>query len=151
MFETMAVGRLSVRRVRVRTIALLGLLCALGSPAPASGESQTPRSTTSAQCENARTTAAMRDCELLRYRQADAAMTAAYEALLGRLDQTRQAKLRRAQRAWLKFRDAEADLQADAARGGTLAPLLRTSALADLTESRREQLLKDVKGLGRQP
>jgi len=93
----------------------------------------------------------MRECELERYKQADAAMTAAYEALMGQLDQTGKAKLRSAQRAWIKFRDAESDLQADAARGGTLAPVIRTSALADLTESRRDQLLRDTKELGRKP
>jgi uncharacterized protein YecT (DUF1311 family) len=93
----------------------------------------------------------MRECELRRLHQADAAMTAAYEALMGQLDQTGQAKLRLAQRAWLEFRDAEADLRADVARGGTLAPLIRTSVLADLTESRRQQLVRDAKELGRQP
>ena len=91
----------------------------------------------------------MRQCELLRYQQAEAGMTAAYQALMTRLDQTGQAKLRRAQGAWLKFRDAEADFQADSARGGTLAPLIRTSVLADLTEARRVQLLKYAKEVGR--
>jgi len=99
-------------------------------------------STSSAACEDAQTTAAMRACENARYRKADAAMTAEYQALLSRLDAAGQAKLRAAQGAWLKFRDAEASFQADMARGGTLAPLLRTSTLADLTESRLHQLAK---------
>ncbi len=123
---------------------LLALLC-LGSPAPGASSSQAPDAVRSAQCEHAQTTAAMRECELSRYKQADAAMTAAYRALLSKLDRTGQAKLRSAQVAWLKFRDAEADFQADSARGGSLAPLIRTSVLADLTESRQLQLLKGAK------
>ncbi|HXJ78222.1 MAG TPA: lysozyme inhibitor LprI family protein [Candidatus Methylomirabilis sp.] len=141
--------RASSRSAAVLAFSLLGLLCALGWPAHASAEDQPPRSATTARCENAQTTAAMRECELRRYQQADIEMTAAYQALMGQLDQIGRTKLRQAQRAWVKYRDAEADLQADAARGGTLAPLIRASALADLTESRREQLRKDTKGLVR--
>jgi len=146
----MAGGRSEFRRPHVPTVALLALLCSLGPLPPSSGESQEPRPT-SAKCENALTTAAMRQCEQLRYQQADAAMTAAYQALMDKLDPTGRVKLRLAQRAWVKFRDAEADFQADSARGGTLAPLIRTSVLADLTESRRLQLLKEAKEQGRQP
>ncbi len=91
----------------------------------------------------------MRECELSRYKQADAEMTAAYDALMSKLDQKGQGKLRTVQGAWLKFRAAEADFQADSARGGTLAPLIRTSVLADLTESRRQQLLKEAEELRR--
>jgi uncharacterized protein YecT (DUF1311 family) len=132
----------------IPAIPLLALLSSLGLPAHTSSASPGQNSTSSAQCEHAQTTAAMRECELSRYKQADAGMTAAYQALMGKLDQTGQAKLRNAQRAWLKFRDAEADFQADSARGGTLAPLIRTSVLADLTESRRQQLLKEAKEPG---
>lgn len=145
----MATGHVHVRLVRLPAVAFLALLCALGPPAPAPAASQDPGSTTSAQCANAQTTAAMRQCELLRYQQAEAGMASAYQALMTRLDQTGQAKLRLTQGAWLKFRDAEADFQADSARGGTLAPLIRTSVLADLTEARRVQLLKDAKEVGR--
>jgi uncharacterized protein YecT (DUF1311 family) len=51
-------------------------------------------------------------------------------------------KLRNAQQAWLRFRAAEADYQADAARDGTLAPLIAASVQADLTEARRKELEK---------
>jgi uncharacterized protein YecT (DUF1311 family) len=112
--------------------------------------SQEPHPTGSVHCEQAQTTAAMRECELSRYKRADGEMTAAYHALMSKLDRKGQGKLRTAQSAWLKFRDAEADFQADAARGGTLAPLIRTSVLADLTESRRQQLSTEAKDQHRQ-
>jgi uncharacterized protein YecT (DUF1311 family) len=69
-------------------------------------------------------------------------MNAAYRRLNAKLDARGREKLHAAQQAWLKFRDAEADYQADAARNGTLAPLLAASAQADLTEARRKELEK---------
>jgi uncharacterized protein YecT (DUF1311 family) len=93
-----------------------------------------------AACENARSTAVMRECEIGRLKRAEAAMNAAYRSLSAKLDPRGQAKLRAAQQSWLQFRAAEADYQADAARDGTLAPLIAASVQADLTESRRKAL-----------
>ena len=117
--------------------ALAAALCplpwgpALGQPAAES-----------AACENARSTAAMRECEIARLKRADEGMNAAYRNLRAKLDARGREKLRAAQQAWLKFRDAEAAYQADAARDGTLAPLLAASVQADLTEARRKELEK---------
>jgi uncharacterized protein YecT (DUF1311 family) len=93
-------------------------------------------------CENASSTAAMRQCEIARLKLADAGMNAAYRALSAKLDQRGQEKLRTAQEAWLKYRTAEAEYQADAARDGTLAPLIAASTQADMTEARRKELEK---------
>ena len=127
---------------RKATGAVWFVVVLLGVPGGAS--SQEPRSTRNVQCEDVQTTAAMRECENSRYQRADEKMNAAYRDLMSRLDAPGKAKLRRAQQAWIKFRDAEAAFRADAARGGTLAPLIRTSVLADMTESRGEQLSKQA-------
>jgi uncharacterized protein YecT (DUF1311 family) len=74
-------------------------------------------------------------------------MNAAYRSVSAKLDERGQAKLRAAQEAWLKFRTAEADYEADAARDGTLAPLIAASVQADLTESRRKDLEKSAREL----
>lgn len=117
--------------------ALGAPLCLLLCP-PALGQSAAE----SATCENATSTAAMRECEIARLKRADAGMNAAYRSLQAKLDQRGKDKLRAAQQAWIRFRDAEADYQADAARDGTLAPLLAASVQADLTEARRRELEK---------
>jgi uncharacterized protein YecT (DUF1311 family) len=93
-----------------------------------------------AACKDAQSTAAMRECENQRLKRAEAGMDAAYQKLHAKLDEQGRAKLRAAQQAWLRYRAAEADLQADAARDGTLAPLIATSVRADLTEARRKEL-----------
>jgi len=52
-------------------------------------------------------------------------------------------KLRVAQNAWVRFRDANADFQASLAEGGTMAPLLRIGTLVEMTEARTEELRKE--------
>jgi uncharacterized protein YecT (DUF1311 family) len=124
-----------------RSLAIVALCGLLAAPAQALSQSAAEKSA----CENARSTAAMRECEIDRLKRADAGMDAAYRRLGAKLDQKGQAKLRAAQEAWLKFRAAEADYQADAARDGTLAPLIAASVQADLTEARRKELEKAVR------
>ncbi|MBE0619066.1 MAG: DUF1311 domain-containing protein [Burkholderiales bacterium] len=129
--------------MRLLAIAIFSLF--LAAPAPALAHGQNVGA--SVACENAQNTAAMRACENARLRRATEAMDAAYQALSARLDARGQAKLRAAQQAWLKFRAAEADYQADVARDGTLAPLIGASVQADLTEARGKDLDKAAREL----
>lgn len=122
----------------MRAVLILALGWLLGAPASVLSQSAAVNS----DCENARSTAAMRECEIGRLKRADEAMSAAYRSLQAKLDQRGREKLRDAQRAWLKFRAAEAAYQADAARDGTLAPLIAASVQADLTEARGRELEK---------
>lgn len=120
----------------MRSLPILALCWLLGASGQVLGQA------TVVACDNAQTTAAMRECEIGRLKRADAGMNAAYQRLNARLDRRGREKLRAAQQAWLKFRAAEADYQADSARGGTLAPLIAVSVQADLTEARRKELEK---------
>jgi len=75
------------------------------------------------------------------FRKADAQLNAIYGKAKAALDAEAQEKLKVAQRAWITFRDAEADLQADAtARGGTMAPCINYGVRQQLTEARIEDL-----------
>ena len=75
------------------------------------------------------------------FRKADTQLNAIYGKVKAALDAEAQEKLKVAQRAWITFRDAEADLQADAtARGGTMAPCLYNGVRQQLTETRIEEL-----------
>jgi uncharacterized protein YecT (DUF1311 family) len=86
----------------------------------------------------------MRTCENARYHKADEELNMVYQKLIRTLNDSQRGKLRLAQRAWLQFREAEAEFQASQAEGGTLAPLLKVSALADMTESRTGELRKEM-------
>jgi uncharacterized protein YecT (DUF1311 family) len=76
------------------------------------------------------------------FEKADAALNKIYAQVLTKLDKEGQGKLKAAQRAWVAFRDAQADLDADYMRGGSAAPLLHSGSLAGTTR-RRIQDLKD--------
>jgi uncharacterized protein YecT (DUF1311 family) len=127
----------------MRSLVIVALCALLAAPAQVLGQSAAE----SAACENARSTAAMRACEIARLKRAAAGMDMAYRTLSAKLDQRGREKLRAAQEAWLKFRAAEADYQADSVRDGTLAPLIAASVQADMTESRRNDLEKAARDL----
>jgi len=75
------------------------------------------------------------------YEKADAELNRAYKKLMADLDQEAQAKLKTAQRAWIAFRDAQAEFDADAeARGGSMYPLIYYTALERFTRERIKQL-----------
>ncbi len=95
-------------------------------------------------CGSAKTTADMRSCENIRYQKAQQDLNAVYEKLLNKLDAIGKAKLRAAQAAWLQFRKANADFSADAARGGTMAPLIAITVLTEMTQARTADLKKSL-------
>lgn len=86
----------------------------------------------------------MRTCEASRYATAQQELNAAYQGLMEHLDQGQKEKLRMTQRAWLRFRDANADFQASIVQGGTLAPLVRISSLTEMTKARAQELKKEA-------
>src|SRR5215470_10247784 len=62
--------------------------------------------------------------------KADTELNKTYEALLKKLpDAESKEKVKQSQRAWLAFRDAEAEFEG---RGGTMAPTLRYATKTDL-------------------
>jgi uncharacterized protein YecT (DUF1311 family) len=96
------------------------------------------------ECQNATTSSAMRACENRRYADAQHELDTAYQDLLRHLDERQRQKLRVAERAWLRFRDTNAEFQASLAQGGTLGPLLKTGSLTEMTQARAMELKKAV-------
>jgi uncharacterized protein YecT (DUF1311 family) len=80
-----------------------------------------------------------------RFKRADRRLNAAYQKLLARADATGKAKLRKAQRAWLAFRDAECEWAADEMRGGSGAAPIYAGVRARLTEERAADLERNVR------
>lgn len=115
-------------------IALAGAPLWMGTP---QGRAELP-------CSSASTTAAMRACEDSRYTKAQQDLQAAYTQLARQLDPAARARLNAAESAWTRFRDANAAFEAGAASGGSLAPLLRVTTLAEMTEARAAELKKSL-------
>jgi uncharacterized protein YecT (DUF1311 family) len=96
-------------------------------------------------CDEATTTAQMESCADARYRASVQDLAGVLAQLNQKLDVIGRERLSKAQVAWMLFRDANADFLADVARGGTLAPVIRKAALADMTEARSKELRKTLR------
>ncbi|MFL6230794.1 MAG: lysozyme inhibitor LprI family protein [Pyrinomonadaceae bacterium] len=122
------------------------LCCALvACPASHVASAQTKKPAKAADpCPEAHTQLDMNECADRQYRKADAELNRVYQELMrasGGSDQ----KLKAAQLAWLKFRDAECDYQAAFNEGGSMQPMTYSFCLADVTASRTKQLRETLK------
>ncbi|MCJ8055234.1 lysozyme inhibitor LprI family protein [Shinella curvata] len=104
-------------------------------------------------CENAMTQMEMNICADRDYKDADVALNAAYKKALSAARETDDDvrdlgenyvgavdALKRAQRAWIGYRDGQCEFAGFGARGGSMEPLLVSSCLADLTRKRTDEL-----------
>ncbi len=88
----------------------------------------------------AQTQAEMNESAAKEAAAADQELNAVYKKVLASQDEEGTALLRKSQRAWLAYRDAEAAFSADLFRGGSLAPMQYSETLATLTRERTAQL-----------
>ena len=84
----------------------------------------------------------------VEFAMADKELNEVYAKVLGVLDDGSKEKLKKSQRAWVAYRDAEADFSADAeARGGSMWPMIHEGTRARLTKERvrslKELLIED--------
>ena len=94
---------------------------------------------------HAQSMAEMKDQAHARYQKADKAMNAAYKLLMTVLDEEGKKRLRKSQRAWLTFRDTQANFDCHHFAGGSAEGLERIGSLDLLTQTRTKRLLADYK------
>ena len=83
------------------------------------------------------------------FETADRALNQVYKQVLAAIDSEAQPKLKAAQRAWVQFRDADAQFHADLeARDGSMAPLVESGRKATLTKARVKDLQQVLKDYG---
>ncbi len=104
-------------------------------------------------CDNAMTQMDMNICAHRDYETADAELNAVYKKAMAAV-QAMDAEykemgehyvgavdaLKRAQRAWIGYRDGQCELAGFGARGGSMEPMLVSGCLADLTQKRTAEL-----------
>jgi len=123
----------------------LGLLCALAACAfTHAASAQKKAAARSNPCDEARTQMDMNVCADQQYRKADAELNRVYQELMRSSGGT-DAKLKAAQLAWIKFRDAECDYKAAFNEGGSMQPMTYSFCLADVTAARTRQLRESLK------
>jgi uncharacterized protein YecT (DUF1311 family) len=75
------------------------------------------------------------------FKKADKELNEVYAKVLANLDDAAKENLKKAQRAWVAWRDAEAAFRADAeARGGSMWPLVHEGIRSRLTKERVKSL-----------
>ncbi|MFM5077672.1 lysozyme inhibitor LprI family protein, partial [Aeromonas caviae] len=63
-----------------------------------------------------------------------------YKKRVASLEKAQLERLRTAQRAWITFRDAQCRYEAGVYEGGSMAPMVHSSCLTQLTEARTKDL-----------
>ncbi len=112
-------------------------------------------------CENAMTQSDLNICANKDYEAADGELNTVYKTTmtamqktdkeLGEIDQNYVGAvdaLKKAQRAWIGYRDGQCELAGFEARGGSMEPMLVSGCLADLTKKRTAELKSLTEGLG---
>ena len=104
-----------------------------GAQAPAAPDSIGP-------CLAAQIQWALTSCADSAYHRADADLNRTYRRVLTRLSHADRAKLRAAQRAWVRFRDAQCTFEAAAYDGGSMQPMVESLCLESITRARERQV-----------
>ena len=101
-------------------------------------------------CSDVQTQADLNGCVYQQWQAADATLNAVYADALARMQQfdadsspgrtIEETRLRRAQRAWVAFRDANCEMIAVSARGGTGHDSVINHCLVRMTEERTAEL-----------
>lgn len=94
---------------------------------------------------NAQSTSELKAQAYARYEKADKAMNVVYKKLLSSLNEEGQKRLKIFQRAWIAFRDAQADFDCHHFDGGKYEGLERIGSLDQQTQARTKRLLADYK------
>ena len=131
---------------------LLALFCATGAARAQEAAKPTPQqgaavATTTQDdvdaedpCPEARNQFELNGCAARARDKADAELNKVYRELMKDTGTTERAKLKSAQLAWIKFRDAHCDYKTIGNKGGSIYPMVYSFCLAGVTNARVKEL-----------
>jgi|ERR1051325_4817862 uncharacterized protein YecT (DUF1311 family) len=88
----------------------------------------------------AQTTSEMKQAKQAEFELIDKKLNEVFDRVLANQNEAGKAKLKAAQNAWLRFRDAEAEFAAHSESDGTAAPLVYVQSRIEQTKLRLDQL-----------
>ncbi|AIR61590.1 hypothetical protein LH23_13285 [Cedecea neteri] len=91
-------------------------------------------------CDSAATQADMNQCYAAEYKKQDERLNKTYKEVMSRATDKQKEMLKKAQNAWISFRDADCDFMSSGAEQGSVYPMVRANCLADKTLERTELL-----------
>lgn len=92
------------------------------------------------QCKDAVSTKDMQDCVDAEWKKADAELNHTYQETLKKLKPDAADLLKKAQRAWITYRDAHCDAEYKMWQGGTAAGVALVQCRATLTQRRTKEI-----------
>lgn len=95
--------------------------------------------------DNAKTTVDMQNCNDLDYKAADNELNRVYKQLRAYLDNEGKEKLKKAELAWIKYRDENCAFHADRYRGGSFQSVQHGLCLITMTKERTNELKDQLK------
>lgn len=138
-----------MKRLVMLALLLTGATCALAQEDPP------------VDCANAMSQADMNQCSYMDFEKADKELNAVYKDALKKAAKADQQAaemgpgyvgaikaLKKAQRAWIDYRDGHCDTMGYEALGGSMQGMLISGCQARLTEDRTKQLRELIAGIG---
>lgn len=95
-----------------------------------------------AQCDDAKTTLQINECFAKELKKADAELNSVYQSTMKKLEPADAVLLRKAQRAWLVYRDAQCEADRALWGQGTGGPAAFMSCKLELTRKRTAEIQK---------
>jgi len=100
----------------------------------------TPALAAEKDCSEMHTQIEINDCEGQKFKKADAALNAVYAKLAAKVSAAGKAKLVEAQRAWVKYRDAQCAFETLGTIDGSIHPLEVAQCETGLTKEQTRRL-----------
>ncbi len=91
-------------------------------------------------CQNRDTQQAMDECIGRAMKASDQALNETYRALLAKVSKSGAGQLRKTQRAWLGWRDAQCEFNTMATNGGTIHSSMYALCIDELTQEQSRRL-----------
>ena len=126
-----------MRRVARWPGFFFGALVLMLAPGSLSGQTNEK---TKQSCKEANTQLEMNQCSAAGFHKADSELNMLYASARKKLAAADSAKLQEAQRAWLKYRDANCDAETSLYEGGSIQPAIRAGCLERTTRARIAEL-----------
>ena len=137
----------------LRAVVCASALVLCGTPVFCAAQQQQPPPAAQADeqedpCPGARNQQELNLCASRAFQKADAELNKLYQQLTLDAGAGELAKLRAAQLAWIKFRDAHCEYEALGNQGGSIYPMVYGLCLAGVTAERAKQLRETLKEIG---
>ena len=98
-------------------------------------------------CEEFGSQAEATGCAHREYQAADAELNRVYKQLVAKVDAEEREFLKKAETAWIKYRDAECEFEDSFYAGGTIRPMINYFCMARVTKARTAELRLQLKNL----